>query len=406
MTPKQAHLQADSPSAGLPLIAIFTLASLTAVGPLAIDMYLAALPTIAEEFSSSAALTQFTLTSFMLGMGSGQFLVGPLSDKTGRLLPLRIGVFCCALATLACAFAPTIQALILARFFMGFAGSIGLVLSRAIVTDSTRGKETARLMSIMMMINGLAPVLAPILGGIVLSYGSWQDIFKLLALIITLSMILVLTFIKESLPLERRRRGSLASTYRGVIEVAQNPSYRGFMLTMVLAFGALFAYISGSSYLLQKVLGLDAVHFTYVFGFNSLGIVLVSSLNARLVSHFAPVRLLTWGAWSLLASSALLTVHFLAGASLLPTLILLFTFTSSLGLVLGNASALALSQVRQEAGAGSALLGTTQALMGALASPLVALGGSQAYLPMAVTMFGFALLAVLALMRTPREAKN
>ena len=212
---------AAAPNRGLPPIAIITLASLTAVGPLAIDMYLAALPAIAVDLGTTTAYAQLTLTAFMVGMGTGQFIVGPLSDKTGRRLPLLIGVTLCALSALVCVFAPTVELFIAARFVMGFTGSIGMVLARAIVADSTSGLQTARLMGIMMMINGIAPVAAPLIGGFVLAHGTWRDIFKVISVIIAISLVLVLFFIKESLPAAKRRTGSLLSAYAGIIEVAR-----------------------------------------------------------------------------------------------------------------------------------------------------------------------------------------
>ncbi|WP_237236421.1 multidrug effflux MFS transporter [Rothia nasimurium] len=398
---------AATPNRGLPPIAIITLASLTAVGPLAIDMYLAALPAIAVDLGTTTAYAQLTLTAFMVGMGTGQFIVGPLSDKTGRRLPLLIGVTLCALSALVCVFAPTIELFIAARFVMGFTGSIGMVLARAIVADSTSGLQTARLMGIMMMINGIAPVAAPLIGGFVLAHGTWRDIFKVISVIIAISLVLVLFFIKESLPADKRRTGSLLSAYAGIIEVARIRRYRGFMLTMVLAFGALFSYISGSPYLLQNVMGLSETHFTYVFGLNSLAIVLASTVMTSLVGKIALRKLLVVGTSSLLTVSLLLLGYFLLGTpSLVPTMVLLFAFTASVGMVFGNASALALGEARHIAGSASALLGTVQALMGGLASPLVALGGSSAYLPMACAMVGFAALSALSLATTPRAESD
>lgn len=404
MNTADSHAPESGP--GLPLIAIFALASLTAVGPLAIDMYLAALPAIASDLGTATSTVQLTLTAFLAGMGAGQFIVGPLSDKTGRRIPLLIGVVLCAAATLACAFAPTIELLIAARFVMGFTGSIGLVLSRAVITDSTTGLQTARLMSVMMMINGFAPVIAPLLGGLVLSFGTWRDIFRVIAVLVALSMLLVMLFIKESLPVERRRTGSLISVYTGMIEVARNRRYRGFSLTLVLGFGALFSYISGSPYLLQNVMGLSEVHFTYAFGLNSMGIVLASFLNASLIGRVAQRTVLTFGAFAIVTISALLTLHFALGPSLIPTLTLLFAFTTSVGLMFGNASALAMGEARHIAGSASALMGTVQSLMGGLAAPLVSLAGPQAYMPMAWSMLGFATLACLSLVTTPKAESD
>lgn len=401
--PEADSEKADSErGAGLPLLAVFTLASLSALGPLAIDMYLAAFPTISSDFSTSEVATQFTLTAFMLGMGTGQFLIGPLSDKLGRRRPLLFGMAFCALSALACFLAPSIELFIAARFLMGFTGSIGMVISRAIVADSTQGAQTARLMSLLMMINGFAPVLAPLLGGLILSYGHWRTIFAFIALFVLCSLALVIFTIKESLPPEARRQGSLLGSYRGMVEALQVGSYRGYMLTLVFGFGALFAYISGSPYLLQKVLGLSEIHFTYAFGINSLGIVLASSINRRLVGKVDPRKVLKAGSALMLAATGGLLLHLLTGPLLPVTLLLLFSFTTSCGLIFGNASALALGQVKRVAGAASALMGTFQALAGVLASPLVALGGSSNPLPMALTMLAAACLSALALASTGR----
>lgn len=401
----QSHAAEGRPP-GLSKISILTLASLTAVGPMAIDMYLAALPSISTDLNTTASMAQLTLTAFMLGMGAGQFVVGPLSDKTGRRHPLLIGIVLCTLATLACVFAPTIELFIAARFIMGFTGAIGLVLARAIVADSTSGLQTARLMGIMMMINGIAPVAAPLVGGVVLAHGDWRDVFKVIAALIGVSMLLVTIFIKESLPVERRRSGSLLSAYAGIGEVVKIRRYMGYMLTMVLAFGALFGYVSGSPYLLQNVLGLSETQFTYVFGVNSVGIVLASSVMTALVGRVALRKLLTIGVSSLVTVSLLILIHFIMGPQLLPTLVLLFALTCSVGMIFGNASSLALGEARHVAGSASAMLGMTQSLMGGLASPLVSLGGDTAYMPLALTISGFALLAALALFTTPKAESD
>lgn len=402
---ESSHTSHQTPP-GLSKIAVFTLASLTAVGPLAIDMYLAALPSISADLNTTASMAQLTLTAFMLGMGAGQFVVGPLSDKTGRRRPLLVGVVLCALATLACVFAPTVEFFIVARFIMGFTGASGLVLARAVVADSTSGLQTARLMGIMMMINGIAPVAAPLIGGIVLAHGDWRDVFKVITVMIALSMVLVTIFIKESLPVERRRTGSLLSAYAGIAEVVKIRRYMGFMLTMALAFGALFGYVSGSPYLLQNVLGLSETQFTYVFGVNSVGIVLASSVMTALVGRVALRKLLTIGVSSLGTVSLLILIHFIMGPQLVPTLVLLFTLTCSVGMIFGNASSLALGEARHIAGSASAMLGLTQSVMGGLASPLVSLGGGGAYMPLALTISSFALLAALALLTTPKAESD
>ncbi|QRZ61292.1 multidrug effflux MFS transporter [Rothia sp. ZJ932] len=380
---------------------IVVLASLTAVAPLGIDMYLAALPGIAQDLGTTASRAQMTLSAFMLGMAVGQVFIGPLSDKIGRLRPLYMGVIINLCATAFIIFAPTIELVIAARFLAGMGGSFGMVVARAIVADSTRGLQTARLMGIMMMINGFAPVLAPLVGGLVLTFGTWRTIFGVLSIFIFLSTIAVFMVIKETLPAEKRRTGNLFDTYKGLGQVLAIPRYRGFMLTMVFGFGTLFAYVSGSTYVLQNVLGLSETQFTWVFGANSLGIMMMTSLVTYLVGRVPQRTMLTVGVVSLLVVSISILVLFSVGISLIPTLILFFLTTCSVGLLFGNASALALVQARHMAGSASATMGATQSIMGGIASPLVALGGASAYMPMGYTMVAFAILAALAFFTTP-----
>lgn len=382
-------------------LSILCLALLTAVGPLATDMYLSALPIITESLGTTATMTQLTLSAFMVGMAVGQFLAGPLSDKIGRLKPLYVGVILSWLSAIACIFAPSIELLIAARIVMGVSGATGLVIARAMVADSTRGNQTAKLMGILMMINGFAPIFAPVMGGLVLEISSWRGIFVLLACFMTLSMVLSFTVLRESLPPEKRRTGSIFSSYRGIPEVLALPRYRGFMLTSTLAFGTLFAYVSGSSYVLQNVLGVSALEFTLIFGMNSVGIVGMSALVTFLVGRVAMRKMLTIGVVSMTAVCLLLTASFILGPTLIPTIILMFLTTCSAGLIFSNASSLALMEGRRKAGAASATLGTVQSIFGAIVPALVAVGGTSAVMPMALTMLGFALASALMLFTTP-----
>ena len=277
------------------------------------------------------------------------------------------------------------------------------MLARSIVTDTTQGLATAKLMGVMMMINGFAPVLAPLFGGWVLSWGSWRDIFHVLGVITAIMMLGVIFVIKETLPVEERYQGTALSVYSELPKVFKIRRYLGFMLTMCFAFGALFSYISGSTFVLQKILGLSETQFTIVFGVNSIGIVLFSAIATKLVGRVAQRRIVNTGVVSLLVVSSLLLVSFLVGISLVPTLILLFLLTSSCGLIFGNASALALNEARHMAGSASAVMGTVQAMLGALAAPLVSFAGEHEYLPMGFSVFGFAVLTALVLWTTPRK---
>ena len=402
---KLRHMSSKSTktSFGLSPIFIVVLALLTAIAPLATDMYLAALPAVAENLNTTSTNASLTLSGFMVGMALGQLVVGPLSDKTGRRKPLLIGAVICFIATVACGFAPNIELLIFARFMMGFTGSIGAVLARSIVADTTEGLATAKLMGVMMMINGFAPVLAPLFGGWVLSWCTWRNIFHVLTVVTALLMLAVIFILRETLPAEKRYKGTALSVYSEIPKVFKIRRYMGFSLTMCFAFGAMFSYISGSTFVLQNILGLDAGQFTLAFGVNSLGIVAMSSLATALVGRIGQRVIVNIGVISLLTVSSLLTISFALGISLWPTLILLFCLTCSVGLIFGNSSALALNEARHMAGSASAVMGTVQALLGGLAAPLVSLGGEGSYMPMAFSILGFALMTALVLFTTPRK---
>ena len=231
------HPNHAKPSFGLSPATIVTLAALTAIAPLGIDMYIASLPTIAEELHTTEAAASMTLSAFMVGMALGQLIIGPLSDKTGRRTPLLIGSAVCFAATALCAFSPTIEVFIAARFLMGFSGSVGAVLARSIVADTTKGLATAKLMGIMMMINGFAPVLAPLFGGWVLSWGTWRSVFNVLTVITGTLMLAVIFILRETLPAEKRYKGTALSVYSEIPKVFRIRRYMGFSLTMCFAFG-------------------------------------------------------------------------------------------------------------------------------------------------------------------------
>lgn len=305
------------------------------------------------------------------------------------------------LSALACVFAPTIELLIAARVVMGIAGATGLVVARAIVADSTKGNQTAKLMGIMMMINGFAPILAPVMGGLVLEFSNWRGVFVLLTCFMTLSVVLSFSTLRETLPPACRRTDSIFAAYKGIPEVLAIPRFRGFMLTSTLGFGTLFAYVSGSSYVLQNVLGLSPFQYTLVFGMNSVGIVGMGSLVTYLVGKVSMRKMLTIGVSSLATASILLTLDFWFGPNLIVTMILMFMTTCSAGLIFANASSLALMEGRRRAGAASATVGTVQSLIGALVPVLVALGGTEAIMPMAITMLVFALGSATSLFTTP-----
>lgn len=385
------------------VLLIGLLALLSAVSPLATDMYLPAFPDIAGDLGTTASGVQLTLTSFMLGLAAGQLVIGPLSDSTGRRGPLLIGTVACLLAGVACALAPTVTVLVIARFLQGFTGAAGVVLSRAIITDTTRGPATAQLMSLMMVIGGIMPVLAPLGGGLILEVTDWRGVFWVITALVAVMVIGVATAVRETLPPERRHAGGLRTLLGHTGAVLRDRGYVSATLVFALGFGALFSYVSASPFVLQNVVGLSTLEYSLVFGVNSVGIMAAGALNIRLVGRFPVRRILAVGVAVMLAGALGLFASVLLGTPAAPTLVSMFLLTSSMGLVLGNGSALAMRAVPTSAGTASAFMGAFQFLLGAAVAPLVGLGGEHDPLPMAAFVLGCAVLSAACFLAVPRQ---
>jgi DHA1 family bicyclomycin/chloramphenicol resistance-like MFS transporter len=393
----------DLPSpVGLPAITTVVLAALTAITPLATDMYLPAFPRMATDLGTTASAIQLTLTAFMIGLALGQLVIGPLSDQRGRRGLLLAGTAVCAVAGLVCALAPSIGVLVVARFVQGFGGAAGVVLARAVIADRASGVAAARLFAVMMMIQGVAPVLAPLVGGGLVTAVGWRGVFGILAALSALMIVGVLLRVPETLPAERRTRG-LAAFGRDARAVLTNRRYLGYTATLVLGFAAMFAYISASPFVLQNILGLSVGWYSVAFAANALGLAGVSALAGHLVQRVAPRRLLAIGVTAVLVLCALLLVDVaVLDLPLWPTLVLMFLTVSALGLVFGNATTLATDEVARTAGTGSAVMGALQFGLAAVVSPLVGLRGEHDALPMALTMLAAAVLAAAALVTLTR----
>ncbi|MFD3810411.1 multidrug effflux MFS transporter [Rhodococcus sp. NPDC058639] len=378
-------------------VLIGVLALLTAVPPLATDMYLPGFPAMARELGTTASSIQLTLTAFLIGMALGQLVIGPLSDQWGRRMPMIAGSAVCLAAGVGAALAPSIELLVGARFLQGFAGAAGVVLARAIVADRTRGPRAAQLFGILMIIGGIAPVVAPLLGGLAVDTVGWRGIFWILAGLTALMLAAAIFFVPESLPPENRHAGGLRSLLASIGSVARNRTYMGYTLTFGFAFTAFFAYISASPFVLQNMFGLSAASYSVVFAVNSLGLMVTSALAAKLAHRFTLRGMLAVGVGALTASTAFLLFSVLVGAGLWPTLVLLFLTVLSLGFIFANAATLATTQVPQSAGTASALLGAIQFGLAAVISPIVGLGGEDTALPMAIAMFVAALVAAVTM---------
>ncbi|QBJ98850.1 Bcr/CflA family efflux MFS transporter [Rhodococcus sp. ABRD24] len=374
------------------------LALLSAIAPLATDMYLPGLPTMAEGLDTSASTIQLTLTTFMAGLGIGQLIIGPLSDGWGRRRLLIAGTMLCAVSGVLCAIAPTVEVLIAARLLQGFSGGAGIVLARAVIADRARGDAAARVFSIMMIIGGVAPVIAPLMGGALLGPIGWRGIFWVLAGASIAMLAGVLTLVPETLPPERRHGGGLAALTRNLRYVVRNRVYLGYTFAFAFGFGALFSYISASPFIAEHVLRLSPGQFSIVFAVNSVGIVAASIVNTRLIGTFDARQLLTFGVSVLVASGALLVLATtIGGTRIWLVLPLLFGVVSSIGFIMGNATALSQGQVPDAAGTGSALMGASQFGLAALVSPLVGIAGPGTAVPMAIAILASGAVAMTAL---------
>jgi MFS transporter, DHA1 family, multidrug resistance protein len=374
---------------------IVILGSMVAIGPLSIDMYLPGLPEITRSLHASAASVQLTLTAVVAGLALGQLVAGPLSDRVGRRRPLIAGLVTYAGVSLLCALAPSVGVLMGLRFLQGLAGGAGIVIGRAVVRDLYAGAAAARLFSSLMLVTGLAPILAPVIGAQVLKITDWQGIFVVLAALALAIVTLAAVALPETLPAARRDRGGLAHTLHTLRNLLAQRSFLGYALTAALAFGALFAYISGSSFVLQDVYGLSPQAFSLAFGVNGLGLVAGSQINARLVGRYGPGVLLERALRVIVTAAAVLVAVVSVGdLGVWPVIIATFVVMSSLSFVMPNSTALALADQAKVAGTASALLGVIQFLVGGLAAPLVGIGGTGSALPMAVVMLSLATGAV------------
>ncbi|MET9516542.1 Bcr/CflA family multidrug efflux MFS transporter [Streptomyces sp. NPDC002994] len=380
------------------LLVTLVLGGLTALPPLSMDMYLPALPDVTQSLRSPAATVQLTLTACLAGMALGQLVVGPMSDRFGRRKPLLLGMMVYVVATAICAFAPSIELLIAFRLLQGLAGAAGIVIARAVVRDLYDGVEMARFFSTLMLISGVAPVIAPVIGGQVLRLTDWRGIFVVLTGVGVLLTLVVWKWLHETLPADRRHEGGVGEALRTMRGLLADRVFTGYVLAGGLAFAALFAYIAASPFVVQEIYGASPQTFSLLFGINSVGLIAVGQINGKLlVGRVSMDKVLATGLTVIaLASLALLlmTTGVFGKVGLVPVAAGLFVLMSSMGLALPNTNALALMRTPHAAGSASALLGTSSFLIGAIASPLVGIAGEATAVPMAVVQLTCALASL------------
>lgn len=385
---------------GLPLM--FVLGALTAFGPVSIDLYLPALPELARDFGTHESQVQLTITACLVGLAVGQAVAGPVSDALGRRRPILFGVAVYAVASAACAAAASLGLLTAGRLLQGFAGAAGIVIARAVVRDLYSGVEAARYFSLLMLVTGLAPVLAPFVGAQLLHLTSWRGLFVALTAYGVLLFAAAFFFLRETLPEERRVTGGARQTARAFQVVARDRDVIGYSLTCGFMFAAMFAYIAGSPFVLQDVYDLSPAEFGVAFGVNSIGIVTASQLGRRLLLRHSERRIL--GTTLIVATTAgiALLIASAIDLGLFGVLVPLFLVISCIGLVFPTATALAMANHPEVAGTASGLLGVLQFLLGAVTAPLVGLAGTDTALPMAAVIAGLSTAALVAFRVLPR----
>jgi DHA1 family bicyclomycin/chloramphenicol resistance-like MFS transporter len=385
-------------------VLVVLLGGFTAFGPLSMDLYLPAFPELAADLATSQAAVQMTLTADVVGIIVGQLVLGLLSDRWGRRRLLLGSTALCAASSLLCALAPSAGLLVAARFVQGFSGGGGIVLARAVAADIASGVAAARLFSQFMTLSTVAPIVAPLLGGLLLAgTGSWRPMFVLLAAISAVLAAASWWAIPETLPAAHRTDGGLRHTVAAFATLARDRVFAGYALPVAFGYASLFGYIAGSPFVLQELYGLSPTQFSLAFALNAAGLVVLGLLNARLVRRF-PVRalLLAGLVAAAVAAVVLLGVVIAGSTSLVAVLIPLFLVVASRGLVAGNATVLGVERA-PAAGSASAVLGACLFAGGILVSPLLALGGEGSAVPMAAVVAGGALAGLLATVALTRE---
>ncbi|TDC53837.1 Bcr/CflA family efflux MFS transporter [Jiangella ureilytica] len=377
---------------------VLVLGALTALGPLTIDLYLPAFPDIAGDLGATEAQVQLTLTGTLLGFAVGQLILGPWSDAVGRRRPLIAATLMHVVASLLCALAPTIEVLGVFRVLQGMAAAAGAVVSMAVVRDLYTGLPAVQLLSRLMLVTGVAPVLAPTLGGQVLQFTDWRGVFWVLAAL-GLGLVAVVVFgLEETLPEDRRRSGGIADTVRTYGSILHERAFVGLILTGGLMMAALFGYIAGSSFVFQDVFGLSEQGYGILFGVNSLGLIIATQLNARLVRRVRPQWIVAGALVAASSAAALMLVFAATGAlGIYGIAVPLFVILTSVGFTMPNIPVLALARHSRSAGTAAALLGAMNFAVGAVSAPLVGAFGSGSAVPMAGVMLGMSVLAVAAM---------
>jgi len=382
---------------------LFLLGVLSAFSPLAMDLYLPGLPELQQDLHTSTSLAQLTITASLLGLALGQVIIGPLSDRIGRRTPLLWGTILFGLSSATIVFAPNIWVLIILRLVQGLAGSTGIVLSLAVITDLFTGKTLTKQIAINQTINGVFPVLAPVFGGVIIAIADWQMTFWVLAVLGLILFVSVLLALPETLPAEKTQVTDRPSVVGGFAQLFKQREFVLYALTQAFMTAALFAYISGSSFVLQKIFGMSVTTFGIVYAINGAGIALMSSLAGRWAVKFGEYRALRWFIRAGFLGGILLLITAFLPKSLWLILPPLFLVVATVGGIISLTTALGMQGQQQNAGSASALLGLARYALGGLMSPIVGLFGQHTYMPMAILIVAVQLVGFVIFSQVKKQ---
>lgn len=379
--------QADQGTSGISRRTLAALGLLAAFAPTAIDLYLPAFPEMAADLKAGPSGIQMSLAGFYIGAALGQPVFGPLSDRFGRRGPLVVGLLTCVLASAVAALAPNLVVLVAARTVQGFSAAAGMVIGRAMVSDLAAGNAAAKALSLMMVISGVAPVIAPTLGSLLGHLSNWRGILWGLAAFAAALLLLVLLGLKESHTRERRAQLKAdAAAGPGRMAALRSRVFLGNVFAMAFSAAVMFAYVAASPFLYQGMFGMDPVQFGLMFGATAVVIVSINWYSARLIGRFSVRTILVAGVSVMVVAAFVFLLLVIAGVGNGWLIAALFVAVSFSGAVMPKAAALALAEVRHVAGTGSAVLGTVQFMAGAAVTPLVSLAGEHTALPFAIVM--------------------
>jgi len=377
---------------------VLVLMSLAILGPLSIDMYLPALPALQRDLGASASLAQLTLSACLLGLASGQLIAGPLSDVVGRRPPVLVGIAGFIVMSFLCSIAPNIESLILFRFLQGVAGSAGVVVSRAVIRDLYSGIRSSQMFSLLVLANGIGPILAPTLGGVILLATDWRGVFGVLVGLGVVIVGVAWRYLPETNQLEQRSTAGVRMTLSAFGMLLRDRSFVAYSLVMAMGMSTMFAHVAGSSFVLQNIYGVSEQVFAVLFGVIAIGYIGTSQLNARLINTVPMRTMLRLGVgFNLLGAIIVFLVVNVFDLGLWGLTAGLFLVAMSNGFIGPNVTALALNGYPRVAGSASAMLGLLTFASGAIVAPLVGIAGDQTAVPQTLVILGCSLIGVVAL---------